>query len=357
MKPPDAENSESSDSGANSSDLVARIATLEAEVASGQASLAQQHRIAAEAHEQQTAVSDVLQIISSGQNDLARVLDFVISKACVLCGADSGFIWYSDGSRLSIAETHGFTPEERKFVHGLNFALDNQDVPVSTAMAEVLQVISNSPNDLENVLGQVLGIAARLCESDTGLIWQERGGRFCVAASYGMANAEVEFSNSLEFRHDGSNVVSSAAFGATQRVDFAGDELSPIEPDSPAQFRFAHRLRQQAHLLMPLNRTHSFSGVFSLMRAERRPFSDRDVALVGNFADHALIAIENSRLFKELEESNREVNAALEQQTAVAAVLQTISKSAFDLEVKATTSPRCTTPDTFNGSPTNSVKA
>ncbi len=237
---------------------------------------------------------------------------------------------FADQAVIAIENARLFNElEERN--HEVTAALDQQ-----TAMAEVLEVIGSSPNDLENVLGQVLGIAARLCESDTGLVWQEQSGRFCIAASYGMASAEVEFSNGLEFRHDGSNVVSRAASGATQRVDFAGDELPPLQPDSPAQFRFAHRLRQQAHLLMPLNRSGSFSGVFSLMRAERRPFSDRDVALVGNFADHALIAIENSRLFKELEESNREVNAALEQQTAVAAVLQTISKSAFDLDVVLT---------------------
>jgi len=84
---------------------------------------------------------------------------------------------------------------------------------------------------------------------------------------------------------------------------------------------------------VPLTRPDTFSGAFSLMRKERRPFTERDEAIVQTFADQALIAVENSRLFHELEESNREVSAALEQQTAVAAVLQTISRSAFDLDV------------------------
>ena len=429
MKPPDAENSESSDSDANSSDLSARIAALEAAVARGRESLAEQHRKVAEALQREQATSEILRIIGTSPGNTQVVFDAIVQSAVELTPGSNAGLYVRDGEVLhNVANaasgevqaltrredlpvvvldvipgplrqdddlangsansrrfheefglgsrvivkllTHGhpvgllfvaqrdafaFTPERisllqtfadqaaisienARLIHELEER--NRDVTAAleqqTAMAEVLAVISSSPNDLENVLGQVLGIAARLCESDTGLIWQERGGRFSVAASYGMAPDEVEFSEGLEFPHDGSNVVSSAASGTTQRVDFAGAELPPLQPDSPAQFRFAYRLRQQAHLLMPLNRSGSFSGAFSLMRAERRPFSDRDVTLVGNFADHALIAIENSRLFKELEESNQEVSTALEQQTAVAAVLQTISKSAFDLDVVLT---------------------
>ena len=206
-----------------------------------------------------------------------------------------------------------------------------------TAMAEVLEVISSSPTDLENVLGQVLGIAARLCESDTGLIWQERGDRFAIAASFGFSAAELAIAESIVFPVGEDHVVRQVADGATRRRDVNVDELSgrwlaPNPADQPA-VDFVVALRQQAYLMVPLTRHGSFTGVFSLMRAEQRPFTGRDLALVETFADQALIAIENSRLFHELEESNREVSAALEQQTAVSAVLQTISRSAFDLDV------------------------
>lgn len=72
-------------------------------------------------------------------------------------------------------------------------------------------------------------------------------------------------------------------------------------------------------------------GTILVRRDTAQPYDEGDVALLGGFADQALIAIENARVFTELEQTNREVSEALEQQTAVAAVLQTISKSAFDL--------------------------
>jgi GAF domain-containing protein len=73
-------------------------------------------------------------------------------------------------------------------------------------------------------------------------------------------------------------------------------------------------------------------GLMSVVRQGETRFTDAEKRVLQTFADQAVIAIENSRLFHELEESNREVSAALEQQTAVAAVLQTISRSAFDLD-------------------------
>ena len=110
-----------------------------------------------------------------------------------------------------------------------------------------------------------------------------------------------------------------------------GPTLTRDERARRPSLEFIGHIPANAFLMVPLTRPGSFSGVFSLMRWDRRPFSERDEAIVQTFADQALIAIENSRLFHELEESNREVTAALEQQTAVGAVLQTISRSAFDL--------------------------
>ena len=83
---------------------------------------------------------------------------------------------------------------------------------------------------------------------------------------------------------------------------------------------------------MPIIRDNVVTAVFQTVRLDGAPFSAKQIALVESFADQAVIAIENARLFNELERSNREVNEALEQQTAVASVLQTISRSAFDLD-------------------------
>ena len=236
---------------------------------------------------------------------------------------------FADQAVIAIENARLFNDlQERN--HEVSEALDQQ-----TAMAEVLEVISSSPNDLENVLGQVLGIAARLCESDTGLIWQERDDRYRVGASHGFTSDEVVFADSIEFPVNGDNSVSRVANGSIARFDLNPDDI-PVDPsgerriDNPG-LSFVEGLRQQAYLMIPLTRPGSFSGVFSLMRKDRRPFTQRDEDIVHTFADQALIAIENSRLFRELEESNREVTEALDQQTAMAELLQVISRSPNDL--------------------------
>ena len=235
---------------------------------------------------------------------------------------------FADQALIAIENARVFTELEQTN-REVSEALEQQ-----TAVAEVLEVISSSPNDLENVLGQVLGIAARLCESDTGLIWQEDGGRYRVGASHGWTPEELAFLDTIEYRVDDGSSAALIANGETLRTDFDIQEvradparLSRAAPDAI----YLKRFDQQALLLVPLSRPGSVRGAFALARRDRRPFSQRDEDLVRTFADQALIAIGNSRLFNELQDSNREVSAALEQQTAVAAVLQTISRSAFNL--------------------------
>ncbi len=205
-----------------------------------------------------------------------------------------------------------------------------------TAIAEVLEIISSSPTDLEPVLNQVLGIAARLCVADSGVVWQAREGRLQVAAHHGYTREELAFLDSVVYPVDPAETAGTTADGTVQRFDFDIYEFAEKDDPRPADSadrQMRHGNGRQAYLIVPLSRPGSFSGAFALMRKERRPFTERDEAIVQTFADQALIAIENSRLFHELQDSNREVKAALEQQTAVGAVLQTISRSAFDLGI------------------------
>ena len=222
-----------------------------------------------------------------------------------------------------------------------------------TAIAEVLEIISSSPTELEPVLSQVLGIAARLCDADIGLVWQRGEDRYAVGASHGLSAEQVAGANDSNFEVGVPHVVEVVADGQLLRFDYDLDEFlrsrsvniesgltrddgSTLERDDQLlrpSLEFLRHVPSYAYLMVPLTRPGSFAGVFSLMRWDRRPFSERDEAIVQTFADQALIAIENSRLFHELEESNREVSAALSQQTAVASVLQAISRSAFDLDV------------------------
>jgi GAF domain-containing protein len=216
-----------------------------------------------------------------------------------------------------------------------------------TAIAEVLEIISSSPTELGPVLDQVLGIAARLCDADIGVVWERGDARYLVGASHGLNAEQVAGADGSNFEVGVPHVVELVAEGQLLRFVLDGNlsratgsstvhvadgpTLTRDERARRPSLEFIGHIPANAFLMVPLTRPGSFSGVFSLMRWDHRPFSERDEAIVQTFADQALIAIENSRLFHELEESNREVNAALEQQTAVGAVLQTISRSAFDL--------------------------
>lgn len=225
----------------------------------------------------------------------------------------------------------------------------DESLELQTAIAEVLEIISSSPTELEPVLNQVLGIAARLCDADVGLVWQRGEGRYVVGANHGLSAEQVAGANDSNFELGVPHVVELVTEGQLLRFDLDMHEYlrtgevpdgftRPSGPRGSGDDRtrrpgleFAGHVPANAYLMVPLTRPGSFAGVFSLMRWDRRPFTERDEAIVQTFADQALIAIENSRLFHELEESNRDVRIALEQQTAVGAVLQTISRSAFDL--------------------------
>ena len=216
----------------------------------------------------------------------------------------------------------------------------NRDVSealeLQTAIAEVLEIISSSPTDLEPVLADVLTIAGRLCDADMGIVWQSNDRRFLIGASHGLTAEEFAGASAVRYLTDAIHAVHRVASGATVRTTRDGIEryvaTARADPTLSCDVEFLGIVRPGAALMVPLTRGGSFSGVFSLFRRDDRPFTDRDEEIVQTFADQAVIAIQNSHLFHELEQSNQEVNAALEQQTAVAAVLQTISRSAFDLD-------------------------
>ena len=237
---------------------------------------------------------------------------------------------FADQAVIAIENARLFRElEERN--RDVNEALEQQ-----TAIAEVLEIISSSPTDLEPVLTHVLTIAARLCAADMGIVWHAQGDRFIVGATHGFTADEGVGVSAVQYTTGGSHVVARVASGLTVRSSRDGMQrylgAASDDPALSADAEFLRVIRPGAALMVPLTRAGSFAGVFSLLRRDNRRFSDRDEAIMQTFADQAIIAIQNSHLFHELEESNREVQAALEQQTAVAAVLQTISRSAFDLD-------------------------
>ncbi|UFW69180.1 ATP-binding protein [Bradyrhizobium sp. WU425] len=182
-----------------------------------------------------------------------------------------------------------------------------------TATADVLKVISRSTFDLQTVLDTLVQSAARLCEADEGLILQPRDGAFGLAASCGLSVKKREFLKGYRFTPGGATAVGRALSEAKTTV--LNDGLSPLRGDpDPAQSRIA----------VPLLREGVPIGVFVLTRREKRPFSEKQIELITTFADQAVIAIQNVRLFDEVQARTKELARSLEElRTAQDRLVQT----------------------------------
>jgi signal transduction histidine kinase len=201
-----------------------------------------------------------------------------------------------------------------------------------TATAEILGVISSSPNDLTPVFDAILANAMRLCEAQTGMLFLFQNETFKLVTHRGSSQAFVDFVGDRGMRPGSTTGLGRlrSEHAPVHVVDLT-DDVAYLERD-PVRVATVELLGARTFLAVPMLKESVLIGAAVIYRKEVRPFTERQIDLVRTFADQAVIAIENVRLFQELQVRNRDLTETLEQQTATAEILGVISSSPTDLK-------------------------
>src|SRR5262249_47572113 len=202
-----------------------------------------------------------------------------------------------------------------------------ESLDYQTAISDVLNVISRSPNQLQPVLDAIVGTASRLCQAEYALVFRLRDGVYHVAAAN---NADAAF-----VRHAAEHPIPPSRGSLVGRTAL---ECKTVHlPDCLADPEYTRQDYQKiaGHRTMlgvPIVRDGVAIAIIDLLRNEVKPFTDKQIELVTTFADQALIAIENARLFEAEQARTEELTEALEHQTATSEVLNVISRSPTDAQ-------------------------